>query len=157
MQLYYAPTVTEVTQYTFDPKRVLVVEDDGPMLRTHGRVLEANGFHPVLMADPAEALLEAKGRLPSVVVVDLIMPGMSGMEFATRLRNHYGAESPPILLVSAAVAELEEAEQILFEQLLPKPYPVDALVSALRLHIGRHARRRGDMDPIEWPPTSTGE
>jgi DNA-binding response OmpR family regulator len=126
----------------FDTKRILVVDDEGPMLRTHGRVLEAHGLRPVLMADPGEALEEAKRRIPSVVVVDLVMPGMSGLEFVTRLRTHYGRSCPPVMLVSANLIQLSPMEQIMFDALFPKPYSIDRYVEWVRKLARQHYERR---------------
>lgn len=126
----------------FDPKRVLVVDDDGPMLRTHGRVLEAHGLRPVLMADPGEALEEAKQRPPAVVILDLVMPGMSGLEYVTRLRTHYQRECPPVILVSANHAHLSPMEQLLFDAIFPKPYSIDRLIQMVRRFAREHYEHR---------------
>lgn len=112
------------------------------MLRTHGRVLEAFGLRPVLMADPDEALEEAKRRLPSVVVVDLVMPGMSGLEFVTRLRTHYGRSCPPVMLVSANLVQLSAVEKIMFDALFPKPYSIDCFIAWIRRLAHQHSERR---------------
>ncbi len=126
----------------FDPKRILVVDDDGPMLRTHGRVLEAHGLRPVLMPDPGEALAEARQRPPAVIVIDLVMPGMSGLEYVTRLRTHYGRACPPVILVSANSAQLSPLEQLMFDAIFPKPYSVDRLVRWVKRLARQHWERR---------------
>jgi DNA-binding response OmpR family regulator len=126
----------------FDPKRILVVDDDAPMLRTHGRVFEAHGLRPVLMADPAEALEEAKLRTPAVIVLDLVMPGMSGLEYVTRLRTHYGRACPPVILVSANSGQLSPLEQLMFDAIFPKPYSVDRVVTWVRRLARQHWDRR---------------
>jgi DNA-binding response OmpR family regulator len=121
-----------------DWKRVLVVDDDGPMLRTHGRVLETFGVRPVLMPDPGEALSEAMERMPALIVVDLVMPGMSGLEFVTRLRGHFGRACPPVLLVSANSSEMSAMERIMFDGILAKPYSVSRLGQEIRRLINEH-------------------
>lgn len=126
----------------FDPKRVLVVDDDGPMLRTHGRVLEAHGFRPVLMADPTEAVEEAMQRTPAVVILDLVMPGMSGLDFATKLRMHYARACPPLVLVSANHGQLSVIDQLLFDAVFPKPYSIDRLIQSVRSFARDHYDRR---------------
>jgi two-component system response regulator VicR len=125
-----------------DPKRILVVDDDGPMLRTHGRVLEAHGFRPVLMPDPAEGLAEALRETPAVIVIELVMAGMSGLELVSRLRLHYGVASPPVVLVSASHGELSRLEQLLFDVILPRPYAIETLIHHVRRLAREHADRR---------------
>jgi DNA-binding response OmpR family regulator len=126
----------------FDPKRILVVDDDGPMLRTHGRVLEAHGFHPILMPDAGEALEEAKSNLPSVIVLDLVMPGMSGLEYVARLRSYYGRTAPPLVLVSAHHHQLSPMEQLMFDAIFPKPYSVDGVIATVKKLARDHQERR---------------
>jgi two-component system OmpR family response regulator len=126
----------------FDPRRVLVVDDDGPMLRTHARVLEAHGLHPVVMADAAEALAEAMQRVPAVLVVDLVMPGMSGLELVTRLRAHFGRSCPPVVLVSANHVQLAPIEQLMFDAIVTKPFSIDRLVQVTKRLARQHADRR---------------
>lgn len=126
----------------FDPRRVLVVDDHGPMLRTHGRILETFGMKPILMADPGEALEEAKTRVPSVVVLDLVMPGMSGLELVTRLRMHYGRQCPPVVLVSANATQLSPMEQLMFDAIFTKPYSVDRMVTWVKRLARQHWDRR---------------
>src|SRR5690606_8881278 len=107
----------------------------------------AHGFLPILMADPSEALVEAKERTPAVVVVDLVMPGMSGLELVTRLRTHYGRSCPPVLLVSANLTQLSPMEQILFDHLFPKPYSVNAFIGVVRSMVRAHVARRASPNP----------
>jgi CheY-like chemotaxis protein len=136
----------------FDIKRILVVDDEVPMLRTHGRVLEAHGLRPVLMADPAEALEEAQRRVPSVIIVDLVMPGMSGLEFVTRLRTHFGRSCPPVMLVSANLIQLSPMEQIMFDALFPKPYSIDRYIEWVRKLARQHYERRHAPSEVHLKP-----
>lgn len=126
----------------FDPKRVLVVDDDEAMLRTNVRVLRAHGFRPIGITDPHEALEEVERALPCVVVVDLAMPEMSGLEFVTRLRARHGRECPPVVLVSANLVQLAPAEQIMFDVLFPKPYGVDGFIRWIAKLACSHVDRR---------------
>lgn len=125
----------------YDPTRVLVVDDDGRMLRTHGRVLAACGLAPVLMVDPGAALEEAKRRMPAVMVVDLVMPGMSGLELVTRLRTHYQRICPPVVLVSAKYLQLSPMEQLMFDAIFSKPYSIDTLAQCVRRFAREHYER----------------
>ncbi len=138
--------------HEFDPRRVLVVDDHGPMLRTHGRVLETFGMKPVLMADPGEALEEAKEHLPAVVVLDLVMPGMSGLELVTRLRMHYGRQCPPVVLISANASQLSPMEQLMFDAIFSKPYSVDRMVTWVKRLARQHwDRRRAPSEIVRRP------
>ena len=136
----------------FDPGRILVVEDEEPMLRTHERVLRAHGLRPVLVSDPVEAPAEVEARLPGVVVTDLVMPGMSGLELVTRLRTAHGRACPPVMLVSANVDQLSSMEQIMFDALFPKPYSVDRFVEWVRKLARQHYERRYLASEVRLKP-----
>jgi DNA-binding response OmpR family regulator len=125
-----------------DGTRVLVVDDDPPMLRTHGRVLDAHGLSPVLMADASEALEEAKNRTPAAIIIDLVMPGMSGLEYVTRLRCHYGRTCPPVILISGNHQYLSPMEQLMFDAIFPKPYSVDKVVYWVKRLAREYQERR---------------
>jgi two-component system cell cycle sensor histidine kinase/response regulator CckA len=112
---------------------VLLVEDEVPLLRLAERALRRAGFN-VLSAGSAEEALElmaAEGPRPVALVSDVVMPGMDGLELATRLR----AADPdlPVLLVSgyaeAALGRDLAAERL---RLLPKPYSLSDLVAELQ-------------------------
>ncbi len=136
-----------VDDRAFDLKRVVVLDDEPAMLRTHARVLQAHGFRPVLLRDPHEALDEVRARVPGVLVVDLMMPAMSGLELVARLRTELGRACPPAVLVSANLADLAPMERIMFDALYSKPYSVDAYVASIRsLALAHHERRRAQSD-----------
>jgi len=112
---------------------VLLVEDEVPLLRLAERALKRAGFDVMSAGSAEEALemLDGGGLQPQALVSDVVMPGLDGLQLATRLR----ARDPdlPVLLVSGyAEAALERdlsAERL---RLLSKPYSLSDLVSELR-------------------------
>lgn len=126
----------------FDLKRVVVVDDDGPKLRTHVRVLDAHGFRPVPFDDPRDALEEILARVPGILVTDMWMPSMTGLELVTRLRTELGRVCPPIILVSTDLDRLAPMEQIMFDALFSNPYSVDAFMECVRGLARCHHERR---------------
>lgn len=132
-----------------DPKRVLVVNGEEAMLRTHARVLSAHGFRPVTLLDPLEALAEVERTLPCVIVMDLLMPGLSGLDLATQLRTRHGRACPPLVLVSADLAQLAPMEQILFDVLFPNPYGVDGFIGWVSKLARCHVDRRQAPSHVE--------
>jgi DNA-binding response OmpR family regulator len=150
-------SVVAEVDHEFDVRRVLVVDDDRPMLHTHGRVLEAHGFLPTLMGCPNAALEDAKEQMPAAIMIDLLMSGMNGLEFVTRLRCHYGRACPPVILVSANHQQLSPMEQLMFDAIFPKPYSVDKVVYWVRRLAQEHADRRqapSDILPKHGAPAA---
>jgi DNA-binding response OmpR family regulator len=79
--------------------RVLVVDDDPKILSLLRRGLNFAGYVVDLAADGEEALVAARDRPPDVVVLDLMLPGVDGLEVCRRLR--LGDASLPILMLTA--------------------------------------------------------
>ena len=66
---------------------ILVIEDDEALRDTVGLLLEREGFRPVLVADGKAGLEQAMRLKPSLMLVDLKLPGMNGLEICRELRN----------------------------------------------------------------------
>lgn len=110
---------------------VLLVEDDADVRTTTALILIRRGFDVRSAANAAEALEELEQRLPDLVVADVGMPDVDGMEFTRRLRR---VSQLPVLLLTArdlpsdVVAGLEAGA----DDYLTKPFDGDVLVARLR-------------------------
>ncbi|MDP4014224.1 MAG: response regulator [Candidatus Nanopelagicales bacterium] len=81
---------------------VLVVDDE-PSVRSLLRdVLELDGYDVIEAADGEEALREIARSLPDFVILDIMMPGMSGLDVLRRLRVEHTVTDLPIMLLTAA-------------------------------------------------------
>jgi CheY-like chemotaxis protein len=118
-----------------DEKRrsILVVEDSPMMVRMYRLVLGPR-FDVSFAADGAEGL-DAAARNPEldVVVVDVNMPNMDGLEFTRRLRGELGMTSVPVLVCSTEQSEgdLAAAREAGADSFLPKPWTPPQLLDAL--------------------------
>jgi two-component system, OmpR family, response regulator MprA len=117
-------------EYTQSPmsERVLVVDDDRPVVRMLERTLTAEGYDTVSAADGGSALAVAERDAPDAIVLDVTMPGMDGLAVARRLREK-GLTTPILLLtardaVSDRVAGLEAGA----DDYLVKPFAHEALL-----------------------------
>jgi CheY-like chemotaxis protein len=108
-----------------EPGRVLVVEDDHDVRVAVRLILEDEGYQVESATDGRRALerLECSER-PDLILLDLMMPGMDGWEFATRLRAHPRLRSIPIVIISA-FDELPPPGVVAF---LRKPLKSDAVL-----------------------------
>ena len=114
--------------------RVLVVDDERLIARTVASILNANGFEAVEAFSGEEALEKARALRPDIVLTDVLMPRMTGVELGMRL--HDELPKARILLFSgqAATSELmrkAHADGYDFE-LFPKPIHPDDLIAKLR-------------------------
>jgi two-component system OmpR family response regulator len=124
-----------------DPIRLLLVEDDARSAGLLSSYLERRGVQVTVSADGERGLHEARHRRPDVVVLDIMLPGMNGLDVVRALR---AGLDPPIILVSALG---EESERVLGLELGADDYmvkPVSARELLARVHaVLRRARARG--------------
>ncbi len=80
---------------------VMAVDDDPEVLDTLGRVLERESFDVTLANSAAEAALHLEKRVPDVLILDIIMPGMDGVTLCRQLRRDPRFMSLPILFLTA--------------------------------------------------------
>lgn len=111
-------------------KSILVVDDD-PCIRLFlSLVLELEGFVVVLASDGVEALRRGCQGQADAIVVDLLMPIMSGREFIRQWRSNPDCPDVPIVVMTASCEE-PTADGLGVESLLAKPFDLDRLVWTL--------------------------
>jgi two-component system, OmpR family, response regulator MprA len=114
------------------PTRVLVVDDDPKILSLLRRGLSFAGYTVGTAVDGEAALAAARDRPPDIVVLDVMLPGVDGLEVCRRLR--LGDASLPILMLTAKdripdrVAGLDAGA----DDYLVKPFAFDELLARLR-------------------------
>ncbi|MBS1848127.1 MAG: response regulator transcription factor [Actinobacteria bacterium] len=116
--------------------RVLVVDDEAPMRRALAVNLRARGYEPELAADGEEALRLAAEHKPDAVLLDLGLPGMSGIEVIVELRT---TSDVPIVVLSARGAERDKvvALDAGADDYVTKPFGMDELFARLRASLRR--------------------
>jgi len=119
------------------PQRILIVEDEAEIADYLRRGLTYEGFAVEVAGDGPAALTAAREHLPDVVVLDLMLPGLDGMEVAQRLRA--GSNTPIIMLtardsVADRVAGLERGA----DDYLVKPFAFEELLARIRVQLRRH-------------------
>jgi len=78
--------------------RVLVVDDDAALSEMLGIVLRGEGFEPVFCADGAQAVQAFRDSRPDIVLLDLMLPGMDGIDICRAIRQDSGV---PIVMLTA--------------------------------------------------------
>jgi len=118
---------------------ILVIDDDLSVRDTVGIMLEREGFRPVLAGDGRTGFRQAIALKPGLILVDLRMPGLSGIEVCKQLRAR-GIETPLIVL-SAAAAEMDKVQllEIGADDYLVKPFGARELLARIRAVLRRAA------------------
>lgn len=117
--------------------RVLVVDDNRDVADATGALLELLGVGTEIVYDGASALERFARFRPTVVLLDLGMPGMDGLEVAQEIRRHEGSASTLLVAVTGWSNEKDarsRAKAAGFDRYLTKPVPVAALRSVLEAH-----------------------
>jgi two-component system, OmpR family, response regulator MprA len=128
--------------------RVLVVDDDRAVRESLRRSLEFNGYEVRLAADGAEALAGIAAAAPDVVVMDVMMPRLDGIETTKALRK--AGNDVPVLVLTArdAVGDRVEGLDAGADDYLTKPFALQELLARLRALLRRVVPAEGDDDEV---------
>ena len=116
-------------------KPIVMVVDDEPLIReTILEILREEGFEPIGISDGTAAVTWAERIKPDVVLADVIMPGINGVDMAIQLRKKMPAVRIMLFSGQASAADLLERARSQGHnfELFPKPIKPDELVAALR-------------------------
>ena len=151
---------------TESQSRILVVDDDVQILRALRRALQARGYDVLTAASGEEALDLAAGHVPAMVILDLSLPRMSGIDVCRELRTW---TQVPILVLSIheSSADKVAALDMGADDYLTKPFDTAELLARIRSHLRRAARQQPDepvleveglqMDVARWQVICRGE
>jgi DNA-binding response OmpR family regulator len=123
--------------------RILVVEDEAPIAEAVAYALRQAGYDVDTFADGDEGLAAARGRTYDLMVLDLMLPGLSGLDVCRAVR----AESDlPIVVLTARDAEVDRVLglEVGADDYVTKPFSVIELVSRVRAHLRRRRLDRGN-------------
>jgi two-component system, cell cycle response regulator DivK len=94
------------------PKRILIVEDNKIDVRLLKDILEWRGYETLQTADGLEAINLALANLPDLILMDIQLPNVSGLEVTRRLRGDERSRRIPIVAVTAFAMEWHEREAL---------------------------------------------
>ena len=122
-----------------DQPRVLVVEDEHAQLEILAYNLESEGFLVIRARDGEEALLLIREDVPDVIVVDWMMPHLSGIEVCRRLKSNPETRSIPVIILSARSEDEDKVRglEIGADDYVVKPYSVVELMARVRTQLRR--------------------
>jgi CheY-like chemotaxis protein len=122
-------------------RKVLIVDDDRDARELFTFVLESAGATVALAEDGVTGLRAALERQPDLVLTDIAMPRMDGINMVRRLREQECTRTIPVVAITGhVVADLpERAREAGCAEVVPKPCSPDALVEIVNRYIGRRA------------------
>jgi DNA-binding response OmpR family regulator len=133
--------------------RTILVVDDEPVLReTLAEALDADGFRVVTAADGREALSRFREHQPDLVVLDLMLPELSGIEVCRIIRAESGV---PIVMLTAKSSELDKVVglELGADDYVTKPFSLRELSARIRALLRRTEQlTEGPTPPVELGP-----
>ncbi len=116
---------------------ILVIDDDESLRDTIGLMLENEGFRPILVADGKAGLEQAFATRPNLILVDLRMPGLSGVEVCKRIRA--AGMKTPVIVLSAMGDEIDKVLllEIGADDYVVKPFGTRELLARIRALLRR--------------------
>lgn len=125
-------------------ERILIIEDDEAIIRLLRRGLGFEGYQVESATDGESGLLIARDRHPDLVILDLMLPGMDGLEVCQRLRT---VSSIPILMLTAKDSLHDRIQGLNSgaDDYMVKPFELDELIARVRALL---RRTQSDRAPI---------
>ena len=127
-------------------KTILVVDDEADILQLIQYNLEKEGYKTLTTASGEEALREAHRHLPNLIILDLMLPGLDGIEVCKQLRSTEDTKYIPILMVTAKSEESDiiTGLEVGADDYITKPFSPKVLIARVRAIL-----RRSRRNPID--------
>jgi two-component system phosphate regulon response regulator PhoB len=127
--------------------RVLIIEDERALTEVLVYNLERDGYEAVVAHDGTEGLRKAQMLLPDLVLLDLMLPGLGGIDVCRELRSGDRTRDIPIIILSA---KAEETDQVVgfslgADDYVTKPFSVKVLLQRIKAL----QRRQGGAEPVD--------
>lgn len=115
------------------PKSILIVEDDADAREVLSLILNAEGFSVLTAEDGQQALELVNEARPDLIITDIQMPNIDGIELIKRMRSRFESRSVPIVVMSAFGSGMtRDALKAGADRSTPKPMHVRSLLDLIR-------------------------
>jgi DNA-binding response OmpR family regulator len=128
--------------------RILVADDDREIVKLIGDSLEDEGFEVLTAYNGVQVLSLLSESKVSLVLLDIMMPEMDGLEVCRRIRNDIGV---PIILLSAKSREIDKVVglEVGADDYITKPFSINELVARVKAHLRREKRSNPATVPVK--------
>ena len=133
-----------------DKPRILVVDDESQLTRVLRTGLTAHGYDVRTAADGVEGLKQANDWRPDLIITDLAMPNMDGLELCRKIRS---VSQVPVIVLSAKGEEKIKVEALDLgaDDFITKPFGIDELLARVRAALRRSSvRSANDADQAQF-------
>ncbi|HEV8243596.1 MAG TPA: response regulator transcription factor [Nitrospirales bacterium] len=132
--------------------KILIIEDERDIQDLIRHYLEKDGFRTRTASDGTAGLAAARQEHPDLIVLDLMLPGLDGLELCKKLRADLATALTPVIMLTA---KAEESDKIVGLELgaddyLTKPFSPKELVARIKALLRRADRREADPQPYTY-------
>src|SRR5256885_15738148 len=126
-------------------KRILIVDDERDLVELIGMNLQRNGFDILTAHDGPTGLDIARKQSPDIVILDVMMPGLSGRDVTMALKSDPDTATNPILMLTAKTEETDiiVGRSMGADDYVTKPFSMKVLIA----RVGAVLRRKASMEP----------
>ena len=120
-------------------ERILVVDDNADSVTIMRTILESHGYQVIAAGNGAEALEQVRKEKPDVVLLDVMMPQMSGMEVLQQIKEEAATGRLPVILVTARTRDDDVLSGYQFgaDYYITKPFTPKQLLYGINLVLGK--------------------
>ena len=124
-------------------KKILIVDDEPAIVEILSSRLKASGYEVCSASDGVEACEKVKSEQPNLIIMDVLMPRMTGFEAMKKIREDPQSRGIPALVISARGSMKEYFADITGVEFIAKPYDPKELVSRIEALLGHTAAQSG--------------
>ena len=126
---------------------VLLIEDEESLVSSLSYYLRKNGFNVVSAMTGAAGILAVRAERPDVIVLDLMLPGIDGLDVCRRVRSE---SNVPIIMLTARAEEMDRVVglEVGADDYVTKPFSMRELTARIRALLRRSARRDATPSPM---------
>jgi len=121
---------------------VLLIEDEPNIAEAIRFLLSRDGLRVSHVGDGTSALAMLRQDLPDLVILDHMLPGMSGLEVLTALRADPGSRDVPVMMLTARGRDRDMAEQAGADRFMTKPFSNAEILTEVRAMLAQAGRAR---------------
>ncbi|OGD65727.1 hypothetical protein A2215_01050 [Candidatus Berkelbacteria bacterium RIFOXYA2_FULL_43_10] len=99
-----------------DEKTILVVDDDLTLREMYEERLKQEGYIVIGAADGEEAISKAQDQLPALIILDIMMPKINGIDVFKQLRADEKTKGIPIVILTALVQEIDKVKELMTDR-----------------------------------------
>ncbi|HON58740.1 MAG TPA: response regulator [Smithella sp.] len=133
-------------------KKILVVDDEKDIVELLSYNLKKEGFAVIGASDGESALRQVKNHRPDLMILDLMLPGMNGLDVCRQLRRHPQTAGLPIIMLTAKGEEMDKiiGLEIGADDYMTKPFSVKELIARVRSLLRRLGELQKPSDQKEF-------